>query len=87
VGIAILVAVSVFAALGLKLLPENRAWLLGLVPLGLGVYKLLPSLRARKSGAVSSPAIATGLGGDRRHDRQRRRQHRRVHAGLPNERA
>src|SRR5215471_5597306 len=40
VGIAILVGVSLLAALGLTLLPDNRVWLLGFVPLGLGLYKL-----------------------------------------------
>jgi cadmium resistance protein CadD (predicted permease) len=63
VGIAILVGVSMLAALGLTILPDNRAWLLGLVPLGLGVYKLGASLRARSSGERRSPAVATGLGG------------------------
>jgi hypothetical protein len=50
VGIAILVGVSVLGALGLTVLLDNRVWLLGLVPLGLGVYKFGASLRARSSG-------------------------------------
>jgi cadmium resistance protein CadD (predicted permease) len=50
-GIAALVVVSLLAALGLTLLPENRTWLLGIVPLGLGVSKLIVAVRARRSGA------------------------------------
>jgi cadmium resistance protein CadD (predicted permease) len=63
VGTALLVGVSMLAAVGLTLLPENRTWLLGLVPLGLGVYKLFVAVRARKSGGRASPAVATGLVG------------------------
>jgi cadmium resistance protein CadD (predicted permease) len=63
VGIAVLVGVSLLAALGLTLVPESRTWLLGLVPLGLGVYKLGASLRARRSGERPSSAVATGVGG------------------------
>jgi cadmium resistance protein CadD (predicted permease) len=62
-GIAVLVGVSVLAAQGLTLLPENRMWILGLVPLGLGSWKLFVTLRARGSGAPPSIAVANGLAG------------------------
>jgi cadmium resistance protein CadD (predicted permease) len=86
IGIALLVGVSLLGALGLTLLPENRTWLLGSVPLGVGVYKLIAAARARTSGARDSHAVVTGCG--RRcwhHCRQRRRQHRGLHACLPHQ--
>jgi cadmium resistance protein CadD (predicted permease) len=61
IGVAALVVVSLLAALGLTLLPNNRTWLLGLVPLTLGVYKLFVAVRAHSSGAPRSTAAATGL--------------------------
>jgi cadmium resistance protein CadD (predicted permease) len=63
VGIAVLVGVSLLAALGLTLLPDNRIWLLGLVPLGLGLYKLGVAVRPPASGAQPSIAVATGVMG------------------------
>jgi cadmium resistance protein CadD (predicted permease) len=62
-GIAVLVGISLLAALGLTLLPERRTWLLGLVPLVLGLYKLVAAVRAHKSGAQPTAAVATGLAG------------------------
>ena len=62
-GTAVLVGVSLLASLGLTLLPENRTWLLGLVPLGLGLYKLVVALRAQSSGTHASTAPAAGLFG------------------------
>ena len=62
-GIAVLVGLSLLAARGLTLLPENRTWLLGLVPLGLGLYKLVVAVRAHKTGARTSSAVAAGLTG------------------------
>lgn len=62
-GIAVLVGLSLLAARGLTLLPENHTWLLGLVPLGLGVYKLAVAVRARKAGPQTSSAVAAGLPG------------------------
>ena len=62
-GVTVLVVVSLFAALGLTLLPNNRTWLLGLVPFGLGLYKLAMAVRARVAGAQTSSAVATGFGG------------------------
>jgi cadmium resistance protein CadD (predicted permease) len=63
VGIAVLVGVSLLAALGLTLLPDNRIWLLGLVPLGLGLYKLGVAVRSRGSSGQPSIAVATGVTG------------------------
>jgi cadmium resistance protein CadD (predicted permease) len=59
----VLVVASLLAALGLTLLPENPTWLLGIAPLVLGVYKLILAVRARRSGARGSAAVATGLAG------------------------
>jgi cadmium resistance protein CadD (predicted permease) len=63
IGIALLVVVSLLGALGLTLLPENRTWVLGSVPLGVGVYRLIVAVRARRSGAQDSHAVVTGLAG------------------------
>jgi cadmium resistance protein CadD (predicted permease) len=63
VGMAVLVGVSLLAALGLTLLPNNRVWLLGFIPLGLGLYKLSVALRAHRSGEQPSIAVATGVTG------------------------
>jgi cadmium resistance protein CadD (predicted permease) len=62
-GTAVLVGASLLASLGLTLLPENGTWLLGLVPLGLGLYKLVVAVRAQRSGADTSIAPAAGLFG------------------------
>ena len=50
-GMAWLVAVSLLAALGLTVLPDHVIWVLGLVPLGMGLYKigLLVRLRGSKT--------------------------------------
>src|SRR6266851_1872888 len=48
-GVAILVLVSLIAALGLTIVPENWIWLLGLVPFALGVRKLVIAIRAHRS--------------------------------------
>jgi cadmium resistance protein CadD (predicted permease) len=62
-GMAVLVGVSWLAALGLTLVPEHRTWPLGLVPIGLGAYKLLGNVRARRRGEHPRIAVATGLPG------------------------
>jgi len=59
-GIAVLVAVSMAAGRGLTLIPENLIWLLGLLPLGLGIGKLAAALRARRRGGGHPPAAAPG---------------------------
>jgi cadmium resistance protein CadD (predicted permease) len=59
-GIAALVAVSMAAGRGLTLIPDNWIWLLGLVPLGLGIGRLAAALRARRRGGEHPPAAAPG---------------------------
>src|SRR5262249_2533486 len=63
VGIAVLVAVSMAAGRGLTLIPDNWIWLLGLVPLGLGIGKLAAALRARRRGGHPPAAAPGGLPG------------------------
>jgi cadmium resistance protein CadD (predicted permease) len=60
-GIATLVAVSVIAALGLRIVPDDWVGLLGLIPFTLGVRGLIKAMRARQAGHVAGPAVATGL--------------------------
>jgi cadmium resistance protein CadD (predicted permease) len=62
-GFALLIAVSLAAAAGLTLVPLHWLWLLGLVPLGLGLGKLAAAIRAHRSGQQASPAAVTGLTG------------------------
>ncbi len=62
-GFAVLIAVSLAAAAGLTLVPLRWLWLLGLLPLGLGLAKLVSAIRAHRSGEQASPAAATGLAG------------------------
>lgn len=62
-GIAALVVISLLAALGLKLVPDSWLWILGLIPLGLGLRKLVIAIRAHRAGQRASPAVATGLTG------------------------
>lgn len=62
-GFAILIAVSLAAVAGLTLVPLHWLWLLGLVPLGLGLGKLATAIRAHRSGQRASPAAVTGLTG------------------------
>jgi cadmium resistance protein CadD (predicted permease) len=62
-GVAILVAVSLAAGRGLTLIPEHWVWLLGLLPTGLGVRKLVTAVRARRSGTQASIAVASGVPG------------------------
>lgn len=62
-GFTALVAVSLAAAAGLAQVPEHRLWVLGLLPLGLGLGKLVSAVRAHRSGRYASPAVVTGLAG------------------------
>jgi cadmium resistance protein CadD (predicted permease) len=62
-GVGALVAISLAAAFGLKIVPENWLWILGLIPIGLGLRKLLIAIRAHRAGQRASPAVATGLTG------------------------
>jgi cadmium resistance protein CadD (predicted permease) len=62
-GFAVLIGASLAAAAGLTLVPLHWLWLLGLVPLGLGLAKLAIAIRAHRAGQQTSPAAATGLAG------------------------
>lgn len=62
-GFAVLIGVSLAAAAGLALVPLHWLWLLGLVPLGLGLGKLAAAIRAHRAGQQASPAAVTGLTG------------------------
>lgn len=57
-GIAALVTVSLLAALGLTLIPDRWVPLLGLIPLGLGLWGLLGAIRGRDD---DGPAAASGV--------------------------
>jgi cadmium resistance protein CadD (predicted permease) len=57
-GIAALVAVSLLAALGLTLIPDRYVPLLGLVPLGLGLWGLVKAFRG---GEDEPPVSASGI--------------------------
>lgn len=59
-GIAVLVAVSMVAALGLTIVPDKWVGLLGLVPFALGARGLVSAIRARDRGQQPSPAVVTG---------------------------
>ncbi|WP_406318199.1 cadmium resistance transporter [Streptosporangium sp. NBC_01639] len=59
-GIAVLIVVSVIAALGLTVVPDDYVGLLGLVPLSLGVISLVKAVRAHGTDEDVSPAVATG---------------------------
>jgi cadmium resistance protein CadD (predicted permease) len=62
-GIAVLVLVSVAAGRGLTLIPGHWVWLLGLLPLGLGIAKLITAVRNRRHGQRADAAVARGLPG------------------------
>lgn len=61
VGIAILILVSVIAALGLTIVPDDWVGLLGLIPFALGVRGVVSAIRAHNDGEGASPAVASGL--------------------------
>jgi cadmium resistance protein CadD (predicted permease) len=59
-GMAVLVAVSVVAALGLTVVPDDWVGLLGLIPFALGVRGLVSAVRAHGGDEGASPAVASG---------------------------
>jgi len=60
-GIALLVAASALAALGLSIVADRWVGLLGLIPLGLGVRGLVRALRAHAAGDDTAATVASGL--------------------------
>jgi cadmium resistance protein CadD (predicted permease) len=60
-GVAILVVVSLLGAWGLRLVPYRWVWLLGLVPLGLGLCRLIGAVRARGLSTERAPVVPGGL--------------------------
>ncbi|RVX47658.1 cadmium resistance transport/sequestration family protein [Nonomuraea polychroma] len=60
-GIAVLVLVSVVAALGLTIVPEDWVGLLGFIPFALGVKGLVSAFRARGDGQDTSSVVASGV--------------------------
>ena len=60
-GFTVLIAVSAIAALGLTIIPDTWAGLLGLIPFLLGARGLLQSARAHRTSAQVSAAPAAGL--------------------------
>jgi cadmium resistance transport/sequestration family protein len=64
VGIALLVCASGAAAFGMTIVPDRWVGLLGLVPLGLGVWGLLKAVRQGRGdshGDERSPMVASGM--------------------------
>lgn len=62
-GVGLLVAAAVVAALGLTIVPDRWVGLLGLIPLALGVRGLVQTIRARRDDEPPQlPALATSLG-------------------------
>jgi cadmium resistance protein CadD (predicted permease) len=56
-GIAVLVAVSATAALGLTIVPDRWVGLLGLVPIALGVRGLVSAIRSPSAAADDEPPV------------------------------
>jgi cadmium resistance protein CadD (predicted permease) len=62
-GIAALVAASLAAGRGLTVIPGQWIWLLGLLPLGLGIGKLVTTIRTRRTGERAATVAARGMPG------------------------
>lgn len=60
-GIGLIVALSVLAALGLSTVPLRWTGLLGLLPLGVGVWLLVKAIRERRNGGNAAPRAAAGV--------------------------
>jgi cadmium resistance transport/sequestration family protein len=61
-GIGVLLLVSALGALGLTLVPDRWVGLLGLIPIGMGLYGLVGAIRGDDDGGGGGerPATATG---------------------------
>jgi cadmium resistance protein CadD (predicted permease) len=55
--------VALAAGRGLTLIPEHWIWVLGLVPLSLGFWKLATAIQAHRTGEQASIAVARGVTG------------------------
>lgn len=62
-GMTAVVLLSLLAAIGLTVVPDGWIWVLGLIPLLLGVRSLIITIRAHNAGTPASPAVVTGLTG------------------------
>lgn len=60
-GLGILVAISLLASVGLAAVLGGWIWAVGLIPLTLGVVRLIAAVRARGAGVGSMPAAARGV--------------------------
>ena len=63
IGTTVLVGLSLVGALGLTVVPSGKVWLLGALPLGLGLFKLVSLIRTRGRGERTTGAMVTGLPG------------------------
>lgn len=61
VGVSALVALSLVAALGLTIIPDDYVGLLGLIPFALGLRSLITAVRAHGDPEPPSPTVATGF--------------------------
>ena len=59
-GFAVLVGLSLAAGRGLSLVPARWLWLLGLIPLVIGVVTLATAIRAARRGQPPTPPLAAG---------------------------
>ena len=62
-GFALLAGLSVAAGRGLSLVPEHWLWLLGLIPLGMGIVTLIAAIRSLHDGEQPQPPPVGGLFG------------------------
>lgn len=60
-GFITLVAISVVAALGLTIVPDQWVGLLGLIPLSIGIWTLIRGLLRKRNGEDNDLTLAAGL--------------------------